>query len=71
MARGPDGHNNDLSKDLWGDENYKRTMAGDINTGMMWSERDETDLAYGKDYSDRRRRRRDSSYERTRRKRTD
>lgn len=36
-----------------------RAMAGDVHTGMLWSEKDEDDLAYGKDYSferDRRRR---------------
>lgn len=74
MARGPGLDGKDLSKDLWGDDNYKRPAAGDINTGLMWSERDEADLAYGKDYSDRerdrgdRRRRRSVSYERTRRR---
>lgn len=67
MARGVNGNSGDLSKDLWGDQNYQRTSAGDINTGMMWSDRDEDDLAYGKDHSDRRRRRRSPSYERQRR----
>lgn len=71
MARGPGATNGsmDLSKDLWGDDKYKRTAAGDINTGMVWSERDESDLAYGKDYSNGSgRRRRSASYERTRRR---
>lgn len=34
-----------------------RTMAGDVHTGMLWSEDDEDDLAYGKDYSFERERR--------------
>lgn len=68
MARGQPHEAGEISRELWGDEKYKRTMAGDINTGLVWSERDEDDLAYGKDYSDsgRRRRRRSSSYERKR-----
>lgn len=68
MARGPDSSDSGLSRELWGDEKYQRTMAGDINTGMVWSEKDEVDLAYGKDYSGERQRsrRRSVSYERKR-----
>ncbi|KAJ8609306.1 hypothetical protein MRB53_039181 [Persea americana] len=51
MARGHAGSSNDLSRELWGDDKYKRTMAGDIDTGLVWSRQDEEDMAYGKDYS--------------------
>lgn len=44
-----------------------RTMAGDIHTGMMWSEKDEDDLAYGKDYGfEREQRRREKERQRER-----
>lgn len=68
-----------MPREFWGDEKYTRAMAGDVHTGMLWSERDEDDLAYGKDYSaDRERRKkgrrgtggggyREQSYERVRR----
>jgi len=54
------------SRDVYfGDKDYNRQLPGDINTGLEWSEADEDDLAYGKDYSKPRdRARREISYER-------
>lgn len=66
MARGrPDG-NGESTRGSWGDENYTRAYKGEFNTGMRFSERDENDLAYGKDYSADRKRRRSTSRDRAR-----
>ncbi|KAK5322082.1 hypothetical protein LTR70_003929 [Exophiala xenobiotica] len=63
MARGTSRSDNEGPKELYGDESYNRSIAGDVNTGLMWSDQDVDNLAYGKDYSDRRRRKRSTSYE--------
>ena len=66
MARGMSYDNREIPQEAYGDGRYTRAMAGDINTGMVWGEKDGNDLAYGKDYSDRRRHWRDTSYEKMR-----
>lgn len=66
MARGMSHDDRVAASELYGGEKYARTMAGDLNTGLKWVEKDGNDLAYGKDYSNRRRWRRDTSYERRR-----
>lgn len=63
MARGTSQVDSGGPRELYGDEKYARSMAGDIGTGPMWSGKDDNDLAYGKDYSDRKRHRRDVSFE--------
>lgn len=71
MARGMSHDDSELSRDVYyGDKSYNRQLPGDVNTGMMWSETDENDMAYGKDYSKPKdRARREVSYERRRNRR--
>jgi len=66
MARGMLHEDRSMPSELYGDEQHSRSMAGDLNTERVWKKRDEDDLAYGKDYSDRQRRKRGGSYDRTR-----
>lgn len=66
MARGMSYEDRNIPSELYGDEKYSRSMAGDLNTGLVWNKKDEDDLAYGKDYSDRQRRKRGASYDKTR-----
>lgn len=68
MARGFSHDDSEIPRDRYGDEGYGRTLPGDIHTGMVWSEFDEVDLAYGHDYSSERpsRHRREPSFERRR-----
>lgn len=69
MARGnPDDGNGESTRGQWGDRKYMRSFDGEMNSGMRFTERDEDDLAYGKDYSNDGRRQRSASND-TRRER--